>query len=626
MNKTTMAILDRLNEEQRTAATHKDGPLLVIAGPGTGKTLTIVARIVYLLEKGISPAKIVAITFTNKAAEEIRQRVNAHCGTDSEAVFIGTFHKFGLHILKEYLNRAPVIASEKEVLEILSDIAGKERASKLRRCISYFKNTLTSLEPELHEIYKAYEKTLTEKGLMDIDDIVLHTVKLLEDKNNSIHNKPDFDHIIVDEYQDINLLQYRLLRLVLGKTQNIFAVGDADQCIYSFRGSDNRFFLTFQEDFPSSTVVELTRSYRSNATILRAATSVIEKNKNRISITLVPDRTEGNKVRVISLHDDRQEAEYIAREIKERTGATYHGELFKNPGIEQTRLFSDFAILVRTHGLASSIRKALEQKGIPVRVVAERRLSEFPSTETFLDYLEAIIHEDEDALRRIINTPPRGIGPKTMSEINSLSIERNIGIPEVLEKFFAKRQQIKDFIESYYTLTRSRDKTFSHLCREIIKSFNLREYFPKEEPILEHMLSLSNAYDHAPVSEAFRRFREEISCEHEFDLIESRANFVPILTIHASKGLEFPVVFIAGAEEGIIPFGDADIEEERRLFYVAMTRAKEELIITHARQRFLHGTVQTQKASPFLSFEAEVKEEVFIKEPNKRAVQKSLFS
>jgi len=621
-----MAILDRLNEEQRTAATHKDGPLLVIAGPGTGKTLTIVARIVYLLEKGISPAKIVAITFTNKAAEEIRQRVNAHCGTDSEAVFIGTFHKFGLHILKEYLNRAPVIASEKEVLEILSDIAGKERASKLRRCISYFKNTLTSLEPELHEIYKAYEKTLTEKGLMDIDDIVLHTVKLLEDKNNSIHNKPDFDHIIVDEYQDINLLQYRLLRLVLGKTQNIFAVGDADQCIYSFRGSDNRFFLTFQEDFPSSTVVELTRSYRSNATILRAATSVIEKNKNRISITLVPDRTEGNKVRVISLHDDRQEAEYIAREIKERTGATYHGELFKNPGIEQTRLFSDFAILVRTHGLASSIRKALEQKGIPVRVVAERRLSEFPSTETFLDYLEAIIHEDEDALRRIINTPPRGIGPKTMSEINSLSIERNIGIPEVLEKFFAKRQQIKDFIESYYTLTRSRDKTFSHLCREIIKSFNLREYFPKEEPILEHMLSLSNAYDHAPVSEAFRRFREEISCEHEFDLIESRANFVPILTIHASKGLEFPVVFIAGAEEGIIPFGDADIEEERRLFYVAMTRAKEELIITHARQRFLHGTVQTQKASPFLSFEAEVKEEVFIKEPNKRAVQKSLFS
>lgn len=621
-----MAILNRLNEEQRTAATHKDGPLLVIAGPGTGKTLTIVARIVYLLEKGISPEKIAAITFTNKAAEEIRQRVNAHCGTDSEALFMGTFHKFGLHILREHFNRAPVITSEKEVLEILSDIAAKERVSKLRHSISCFKNTLTPLEPALYEIYKCYEKTLTERGLMDIDDIVLHTVKLLEDRSGSVQKRPDFDHIIVDEYQDINLLQYRLLRLVLGKKQNIFAVGDADQCIYSFRESDSRFFLAFQEDFPSSTVIPLTRSYRSTATILRAATSVIERNKNRISITLIPDKTEGNKVRVISLHDDRQEAGYIARKIKERTGATHHGELFKNPESEQPRLFSDFAILIRTHGLALSIRKALEQWGIPVKVVAERRLSEFPSTKTFMDYLEAVIRAEEDALMRIINTPPRGIGPKTMSEIKSLCIERNIGTLEVLEKFFAKKKQIKEFIDNYNTLTHSRDKSFSHLCREVLKRFNLMEYFPKEKPILEHILSLSHAHDQAPISEAFRRFKEEIFCEHEFDLIDSRANFVPILTIHASKGLEFPVVFIAGAEEGIIPFRDADMEEERRLFYVAMTRAKEELIITHARQRFLHGTVQTQKASPFLSFEAEVKEEVFIKEPEKKAVQKSLFS
>ncbi len=621
-----MGILERLNEEQKIAATHRDGPLLVIAGPGTGKTLTIVARIVYLLEKGISPEKIVAITFTNKAAEEIRQRVYAYCSTDSEALFIGTFHKFGLHILREHFNRFPVIASEKEVFEILSDIAGKERALKLRHRFSYFKNTLIPLEPEFHEIYKDYEKTLTERGLMDIDDILLHTVKLLEDNSSSVQSRPDFDHIIVDEYQDINLLQYRLLKLVLGKKQNIFAVGDADQCIYSFRGSDSRFFLTFQGDFPSSTVVKLTRSYRSNATIFRAATSVIEKNKNRISITLVPDRTGGNKVRVISLHNDREEAEYIAREIKVRTGATYHGELFKNPESEQTRLFSDFAILIRTHCLASSIRKALEQEGIPVKVVAERRLSEFPSTKTLLDYLEAIIRADEDALMRIINIPPRGIGPKTMSEIKSLSKEKNLNTLEVLEKFFAKKKQIKGFIDSYNRITLARDKTFSNVCREIVKSFNLTEYFPKEKPILEHMLSLSNAYDNLSIFEALRRFKEEIFCEHEFDLIDREANFVPILTIHASKGLEFPVVFIAGAEEGIIPFRDADIEEERRLFYVAMTRAKEELIITHARQRFFHGTVHTQRVSPFLSFENELKEERVIKEPTrKRPVQKGLF-
>lgn len=625
-NKYIMKTPFNLNEEQLSAVNHSKGPLLVIAGPGTGKTLTIVARIVHLLEQGVRPERIVAITFTNKAAEEIRQRVHNYCGTASEAVFIGTFHRLGLFILREHYNLAPVIATEGELLEILTAIAGKEKASRLRHSISYHKNTLTPLGSELKEQYKAYEKALSERGLIDIDDILLHTVRLLDAEGPSGHDRPCFEHLIVDEYQDINLLQYRLLRALLGDDKNIFAVGDADQCIYSFRGSDSRFFLTFREDFPSSRVVRLSRSYRSTATILGAASSVIGHNRKRIPITLIPDRAEGKRVRILSLHDDREEAEYIAREIKERTGATYHGELFKNPEGEQACLFSEFAILVRTHTLAPSIRRALEQRGIPVKVVAEKRLSEFPSTKTFLDYLEAIINADEDALMRIINTPHRGIGPKTISEIKSISVEKNLGILEVLERFFARKKQIREFMDNFNLLSQSRNKPFSWLCRETAEKFNLLGYFSKERPLLEHMLSLSNAHDHAPISEAFRRFKEEIFCEHEFDLIDRGANFVPILTIHASKGLEFPVVFIAGAEEGIIPFRDADIEEERRLFYVAMTRAKEELIITHARQRFLHGTVQTRRASPFLSFEKELKEERVIKEPaRKRPVQKGLF-
>ncbi len=500
------ALFQGLNEAQQKAVMATDGPLLVVAGPGTGKTLTIVRRIAWLVHKGVPPDRILAVTFTNRAAREMKERTETLLGDAASRIFIGTFHLLGLRIIREQGREFSLLGREEQADVLKALIKGTSKAvqQELER-ISGFKNMLAdgAVPPDA---FPAYQSALAQRNALDFDDLIRLPVDLLQDGNLRETYRKRFTHIIVDEYQDINAVQYRLLRLLCPENGNLCVVGDSDQAIYSFRGADLRNFLNFETDFPGAQRIDLPFNYRSTATIVGAAERVIRRNQKRIAKQLAPTREAGAAVALYSVPDDRAEGAAIIDEIELRMGGMTHEaarESSKHGEAGSPCRFSDFAVIYRTNAQARALEQAFAASGIPFQVIGKPSGVQRREAEETLAFL-----------RTLAGTPERS--------------DRTQPLPGSIEA---------------------------------------------------RLLT-------------------------EADFFDPRADAVALLTMHMAKGLEFRVVFIAGCEDGLVPCtimkDAADLEEERRLFYVGMTRARERLFLLHARKRFLYGQNLGQRISPFV--------------------------
>ncbi len=537
-------VLDGLNEAQKEAVLATDRHTLIVAGPGTGKTLTIVRRIAHLIKQGISPEFICAVTFTTRAAREMRERIVTLVGSPFDGMFIGTFHLLGLKIMRGS-GMEPAICTRDEQVALLESITGisAKAARQTAERISRIKNLVEKPDGEIQRIVDAYQGALEQRGMCDFDDLIGIPVNLFDSSPETCHYREAVRHIIVDVYQDISPVQYRLLRRLLRDTARICAVGDSDQAIYGFRGADMGNFLSFREDFPDAATIVLSENYRSTAVVTKAACAVVRNNCHRIDKDVRANREEGKQITVVSVADERAEAEAIAREIEARMGGTSH---YRLAGMktsvdfsENTFSFSDFAVLFRTNAQARAFRDVFSAWGIPCQVVGEKGL------------LQA-----------------------------TALIDRLKG-----------------------QLTNLRDSFLGFDLQGFLKVIEEEVSFSDPEKVLFRYLA--TVHGHLPAREALTAIIDELVVFSATDVFDPRADAVPLMTLHTAKGLEFKIVFLAGVEEGLIPFTfggkDTDIEEERRLFYVGMTRAKDELLLLHARSRFLYGQRLIGAPSPFLS-------------------------
>lgn len=537
---TNNEIFHGMNESQIQAITSTEGPLLVIAGPGTGKTLTIVRRIAYLLSLGVKPEEIVALTFTNRAAKEMRERVEIHLGYASSRIFLGTFHLFGLTILRKLKPTGFQLYDRDEQVELVRTISGcsARKAQDATTAISSIKNFMEDAKGNIIETFNAYETALREKNAYDLDDLIRIPVELFTNDDMAKSYARQLSYIMIDEYQDINPAQYRLIRCLSNFTTNICAVGDSDQAIYSFRGANLDNFLDFGRDFNDFHTVTLTENYRSSKTIVYAAEAMIANNTKRIEKKLNPTKGYGVPVTVINVENERSEADTIIGEIETRMGAVSHFNLMKGDSRcepqDNSYRFSDFAVLFRTNAQAKPLHEAFVRSGIPCQMVGEKN-----------------------------NISLKGIIKRLKAEPEDLSNSDNL----------------ESILEDAFSIVTS-DEFFG----------------------LERNLFL--AYKNLSVPEAVSRIIDELELFNNADAFDPRADAVALMTLHMAKGLEFKVVFIAGFEDGIIPLvsarGCSDYEEERRLFYVGMTRARDKLFLIHAENRTLYGKRLDNRPSPFL--------------------------
>ncbi len=532
--------MDNLNEQQREAIRYIDGPALVLAGPGTGKTHTIASRVSYLIKEGVvAPEEIFVITFTNRAAIELKERISSYLKDGHQLPFTGTFHRLGLEIIRRILNPVPSLISRYEQTEILRELGVKKAIEKVLNRISYRKNTMTEPEEEIKDIYEHYSLYLKENNLIDIDDLLIVPVKLI----GSTSEQSEI-HLIVDEYQDINPSAHRFINAFLSGSRNLFAVGDPDQAIYSFRGSSIDIIMKFQDIYSGARIFKLKKSYRFSRNIISVAEEIIKNNTNRLPKETIALKDKGKKVRLIMLPDQYREAEFIASEIERQVGGSAHYSLYKGGLSEESKTFSDFAILVRIRALMPLLESKLQEKGIPVCRATGSGVINYPAIKALLEELDGFESYDIH--------------------------EGSVGIVEFLKDIIGK---------SGFSTQLSRDEK-------------------------EMLLRIASGFNSLSLDRAIAYFKDELKMLRDTDLLQERAEQVTLLTMHAAKGLEFPVVFIAGTEDGIVPYTkryDYDLEEERRLFYVALTRAKEEVIITCAKRRMLYGEALYSAPTRFLN-------------------------
>jgi superfamily I DNA/RNA helicase len=544
------SVFDGLNNAQKKAVATLNGPVLVVAGPGTGKTVTIVRRIAALIEGGVKSENIVAVTFTNRAAREMRERLFALLGDRSEGVFVGTFHRLGLTIAKENMIGGLTIANRDEQMNILRSVALGQggKIEELAERISRTKGMMEDPGDELRDVYEAYQSALEEKGVVDFDDLIAVPIGLLADKALLDRYRQSLRYIIVDEFQDINPAQYRLLKLLSGDRPNICAVGDPDQAIYAFRGADVERFLDFEKDFTETETIVLAENYRSSRKILDGSSAMIKQNEKRVDKKVNPTREEGDRIKIVSVPDERGEGEFIVGEIEARIGGTSHFQLMKSRDEKKVSGggygFGDFAVIFRTNAQARTLEEAFLSSGIPYQVIGKHSNRRREGV--------------KDVLSRL-----RRCGAAMDKETSLRSVPA------------------KDFIVRALTKSELKDEVNGGIPEEIYR-------------LLDEAGNRGTAAD----------FLNEACLLTPADDFDPRADAVGLMTIHMTKGLEFQVVFVAGAEDGLIPYrrpGDSgDVEEERRLLYVAMTRAKEELFLIHARRRSIFGKRGYRSPSPFL--------------------------
>lgn len=620
-------LLDELNPEQQRAVKTTNGPLLILAGAGSGKTKTLTHRIAYMIQnEGVSPHAILAVTFTNKAAAEMRERLNKLIGLSS-IPFMGTFHGICVRILREsgaaigipagftIFDTADQLSAIKQTMNRLSIDEKTIAPRAILSLISSAKNELidakaygqfaaSPMQKKAAEIYPLYEQMLKEAKGLDFDDLLMQTVRLFKvDEAVRTLWTSRFRHILVDEYQDTNTAQYELIKILAAPHGNLCVVGDDWQSIYSWRGADFRNILNFERDWPDATIIKLEQNYRSTRRILEAAHQVIMKNRQRSDKKLWTQGAEGEPVAIVPVSDERHEAETIVRRIQAGVDL----------GLRKLR---DFAVLYRTNAQSRSLEDIFVRYGVPYRIVGSTRFYERKEVKDILAYLRFLFQSsDRIAFTRLINTPPRGIGQITLDRMlnSQITLDELMANPaEHLPRLSAKSLTEISKLTSLLQILRRKlagNTSLSDIVEQLIKGIGYLEYLDDgtiraEERIenVKELLSVAKQYD--PVGLA--GFLEEVALVSDVDEWDNAANAVTLMTVHAAKGLEFPVVFMAGMEEGIFPhsrtqFEPDELEEERRLAYVGMTRAKEELYLLHAQRRLLFGSITPGIPSRFLT-------------------------
>ncbi len=644
-----------LNPMQKEAVMHTEGPLLILAGAGSGKTTVLVNRVAHILKDlDVAPYRILAITFTNKAANEMKTRIEKLFGEGVRDMWISTFHSMCVKILRRYISRigyssnfaiydtSDTVTLMKECIKEL-DLNDKNFPPKsVLAEIGRAKDEM--LGPKEYEqinagdfrlrniakLYSLYQSKLTANNALDFDDIIFKTVTLLE-KNRDVleYYQKKFKYIMVDEYQDTNNAQYRLISLLAAIHRNLCVVGDDDQSIYKFRGANIRNILDFEEEFKDAHVVKLEQNYRSTKNILDAANAVIANNKGRKSKKLWTSDSEGDSIFVYKSENEHDEGRYIAKEIDRKVSEFEYN-------------FSDFAILYRTNAQSRILEEMLLRQGIPYRVLAGLRFYDRKEIKDVLAYLRFINNTaDSVSLKRIINEPKRGIGATTVSKAEAIAAENGKSLYEVFKKadiypdLVRSNVKILEFVKLMDGLILEKDT--SELCdfvEKVIDKSGYRSTLVAENSIesqgrlenIDEFLSAVKEYVNTDEEPSFSGFLESVALVADIDNYDEDQAAVVLMTIHSAKGLEFPVVFLAGLDDGIFPsvrsiIDDDDLEEERRLCYVAITRAKKQLYITHAECRMLFGSTQYYAPSRFLK---EVPSELIV-EFGKKKEKKSRF-
>lgn len=635
-----MKILDNLNKKQQEAVEIKEAPVLVIAGAGSGKTKVLTHRIAYLIfQNKVNPGNILAVTFTNKAAQEMKDRVEFLSKDISgskmiKGLWMGTFHAICARILRQEIetlgydknfviyDKADQLSQIRRCLNILNLDSKKYSPNVISSIIDKAKNNLEDVElfeynavsyfkKIIVKIYQQYQKELFENNALDFGDLILLTVKLLRERPEILENYQNkFRYILVDEYQDINLAQYQLIKLLSGKYHNLFVVGDPDQSIYRFRGADLSNILRFEEDFPHSKVIKLEQNYRSTKVILEGATNLIKYNRNRKEKELWTDKKGGEKIRCFEAASALDEAVFVSQEIIQLNN-------------KEGKDFKDFAILYRTNAQSRAFEEVFNKQKIPFKVIGGLRFYERKEVKDILAYLRFIYDQkDEISFLRIINNARLGIGKITLSKIEDLAKKNDLNFNQALKQGLKvlkisadRREGIKKFTFLIDEFIKKKNKIEgSELLIKLIQAIDYYKELEKEgefkaqskiENIKELILAVQE-FEENNVDKSLSAFLEYVALITDIDLYKGEEDVVTVMTLHSAKGLEFPVVFITGFEEGIFPHSrsvnkEEELEEERRLCYVGMTRAKEKLYLTYAWRRNLNGNTLFNSVSRFLN-------------------------
>ena len=639
------SILDGLNPEQREAVECIEGPLLVLAGAGSGKTRVLTHRIAYLIGHcGIPSESILAVTFTNKAAKEMRERVEKALGAGAVGLWLGTFHSTCVRILRREIghlgrSRGFVIYDDSDSVGVVKlalkrlNLDPKEYDPKRYRWrIDQWKNEgklpsraaeqAIDLDDELCvDVYTEYQKILVDAEALDFGDLLLLTVELFRRHPAVLaHYQQRWQYTLVDEYQDTNRVQYDLVRMLSAAHNNLCVVGDPDQSIYAWRGADIRNILDFTNDYEGARVIKLERNYRSTQPILSGASAVVANNADRHEKSMFTERDGGDLIRCFEAVDDREESQYVIREIMAKKRREH-------------RPFGDFAILYRTNAQSRSFEEELLKYDIPYTIVGGMRFYERAEVKDVLSYLRLMVNPvDDQALRRIVNKPVRGIGKTTVDKASDLAFQQGLSLHDGLEAFAqtaAKRSagKITDFLGMLNRFALELvDRSVDEIIGEVLKATGYITSLEKEgstesetrvENLRELVLSaedfhLANVDNPDLERTELELFLDQVALVSDLDSYEIRTEVVSLMTVHSSKGLEFPMVFLVGMEEGIFPHASssrdaAGLEEERRLCYVGMTRAMEHLTLCYARERRRYGGINYQTPSRFIT---EVPEEV----------------
>lgn len=639
-----MIDLNTLNKEQREAVVTTNGPLLILAGAGSGKTRVLTYRIAYLIENGVYPGSILAITFTNKAAGEMKERVMELVGDEAKKMWISTFHSACVRILRHDIDKIgydkhfviyDTDDQQRLIKECLKELNLDEKVFPPKEILSkigsqkdilvdadtyYKRNSNDYKKRRIAEVYSLYQKKLKNNNAMDFDDIILLTIKLLKENPDILsYYQRKFIYIMIDEYQDTNKAQYELVNLLARAHGNLCVVGDDDQSIYGWRGADIRNILDFEKDYKNCKVVKLEQNYRCTKKILEAANYVIACNENRKDKRLWTENSTGDTIKFYKAETDRQESQFIVNQIKSLN--------------DEGRPFRDFAILYRTNAMSRILEEAFVKSGVPYKVIGGLKFYDRKEVKDILAYLRVInTPKDSISLLRIINTPKRGIGDSTIDKIKEYGSDRDLNLFEGILDIenidgITKRAQnsIDKFIDMMKEFIEKKDNIkVSELIKEIWDKTGYLEELYAENTIesqgrienLQELYSAAVEFENANEDKSLDAFLEGVALVSDQDNL-SESGGVVLMTLHTAKGLEFPVVFIAGFEQGIFPHSSAirsyqeedsfsseqrndEMEEERRLCYVGITRAKEMLYVTCARQRMMFGRTMANAISSFM--------------------------
>jgi DNA helicase II / ATP-dependent DNA helicase PcrA len=629
-------LLDKLNPPQQEAVLHTEGPVLVLAGAGSGKTRVIVHRIAHLIEKGVAPWHILGVTFTNKAAEEIQHRVDDLTGGRGRGVVLSTFHRFCSQLLRregEAIHISPhyVIYDDSDQKEVIKDCLAElnldekkfkpgvlvslisRSKDELIDAQSYQIHSLASPDPfrqMVSSIYALYQKKLAASSALDFGDLIMKTVELLKESATVREKYQErFRYIMVDEYQDTNRAQYVLTKTLAAKHRNLCVVGDDDQCVYVFRGADIRNILEFEKEYPEAKVVKLEQNYRSTKVILDAAWNVVKHNQFRKEKKLWTEKTGGDLVTANEFADEREEALAVASAIHNRV----RNDSFR---------YADFAVFYRINAMSRVLEDALRRMEIPYKIIGSVRFYERAEVKNVLAYLRLVVNpNDALALKRVINTPPRGFGKTSLEAVQKYAaahqltlfnaLERATEIPGLMPKAKAAATEFHTLISTFIA---NRDlHSALQMMQQVLEATGYLRSLEADDDLesqaraqnIKELLTAVQEYQERSQDKSTAGFLEQVSLVADSDQIESGPNYVTLMTVHLAKGLEFPCVFMTGMEEGLFPIGESDfsqedLEEERRLCYVGMTRAKSFLYLTWAASRRLFGHSRWNAPSRFI--------------------------